>query len=86
MFELWQGRERGGDVLDGRIFILSAVFFENICHRSVFYTLERGWFGRAEVAEENRTNTRCVSVLRWPLDGFSEHPCSCSRAASLGQF
>lgn len=27
-----------------------------------FYSLGIGWSGRTDVAEENRTNARCVSV------------------------
>lgn len=37
-----------------RTLVIGLVFF--------FYSLGIGWSGRTEVAEENRTNARCVSV------------------------
>ena len=52
-------------------YIFLGGFFKNICHWSVFYSLGMGGFGRAEVAEESRTNVRCVSVRWWPPDGSS---------------
>lgn len=74
MFELRQGRERGGDVLGGRIFyVFSGGFFGE--HLALvwgfFCSCGIGWFGRAGAAEERRTNASQVSVRWWPPDGFS---------------